>query len=72
MPDISARALAVAVQAIDSEIRRLRALDSDMVVAGDEEMLLQYDNVADELEAVYAEAARSIINLPPYADLVKK
>lgn len=72
MPEISGRTLALAVQAIDMEIRRLRSLPDAMTVSGDEELLLQYEIVADELEEVYAEAARSIINLPPYSQLVRR
>lgn len=72
MPEISGKTLALAVQAIDAEIRRLRALPDDRVVPGDEELLLQYEIAADDLEDVYAEAAKSIVNLPPYERLVQR
>ncbi|KQQ97213.1 hypothetical protein [Massilia sp. Leaf139] len=72
MPEISGKTLALAVQAIDAEIRRLRTLPDDRVVPGDEELLLQYEIAADDLEDVYAEAAKSIVNLPPYERLVQR
>lgn len=72
MPDISVKTLAVAVQAIDIEIRRLRSLGSADIVPGDVERLLQYELAGDELEDAYAEAARAVTNLPPYADLARR
>lgn len=72
MPEISGRTLVIAVQAVDTEIRRLRSLPDDEVVADDEELLVQYETAAEELEEAYAEAARSITNLPPYSRLVHR
>jgi hypothetical protein len=72
MPEISGRTLVMAVQAIEMEINRLRALPDESAVAGDEELLLQYERAADELEEVYEKAAQSIVNLPPYSDLVRR
>lgn len=72
MPEISGRTLVMAVQAIEMEIRRLHALPDESTVADDEELLLKYELAADELEEVYAEAAQSIVNLPPYSQLVKR
>lgn len=72
MPEISGRTLVMAVQAIEREIDRLRALPEESTVAGDDELLLQYERAADELEEVYAEAAQSIVNLPPYSQLVRR
>lgn len=72
MPEISVKTLAIAVQAIDIEIRRLRSLSNEDIVPDDEERLLQYELAGDELEEVYAEAARSVTNLPPYSDLAQR
>ena len=51
---------------------KARELGRDRVVPGDEELLLQYEIAADDLEDVYAEAAKSIVNLPPYERLVQR
>lgn len=72
MPEISVKTLAIAVQAIDIEIRRLRSLSDDEIVPDDEERLLQYELAGDELEEVYAAASRSVTNLPPYTDLAQR
>ncbi len=72
MPEISGRTLVIAVQAVDTEIRRLRSLPEHAVVPGDEERLVQCENAAEELEEAYAEAARLITNLPPYSLLVHR
>lgn len=71
MPEISARALVCAVQAIDSEILRLRSLSDGTVVPDDDELLLHYENAAEELEVVYTQSARTITNLPEYSKLIK-
>lgn len=70
MPEVSGRTLVVAIQGVDAEIRRLRALLDDAVVPGDEVRLVDFENAAEELEEAYAEARRTITNLPPYAQLV--
>jgi hypothetical protein len=72
MPEISGKALALAVQAVDAEIRRLQSLPEDEVVPGDDELLVQYETAAEELEDAYMEAAKSITNLPPYSQLVHR
>lgn len=70
MPEVSGRTLVMAIQAVDAEIRRLRALPDDAAVPGDDERLVDFENAAEELEQAYAEAMRTVANLPPYAQLV--
>lgn len=70
MPEISAIALVAAVHAVDREIQRLRAIPENVIVPDDDELLVQYETVAEELESVYEEASRTFINLPAYAQLV--
>lgn len=72
MFEISARTLVVAVQAVDAEIVRLRSLPENQTVPGDEELLVQYETAAEELEEVYADAAQLVVNLPAYAQLVHR
>lgn len=72
MFEISAKTLVVAVQSVDAEILRLRSLPENETVPGDEELLVQYETAAEELEEVYAGAARLITNLPAYSQLVHR
>ena len=72
MPEVSAKTLVMAVQAVEAEIRRLRALPEAEVVPGDELLLVDLETAAEELEEAYAEAARTHTNLPPYSQLVNR
>ena len=72
MPEISERTLVMAIQAIDSEIQRLRAMPEDQVVPGDEILLVDFENAAEDLEEAYAKALKRSTNLPPYEQLVRR
>lgn len=72
MPKVSATALVMAVQAIEAEIRRLRALPDDKSVPGDAMLLDNYETIAEELEEVYGEAMKEYPSLPDYAQLVNR
>lgn len=72
VPNVSGNTLVMVVQAVDAEIRRLRALPDHAVVPGDEMLLVDYENAAEELEEAYAEAASVQSNLPPYSQLVRR
>lgn len=72
MPKISDHTLVLAVQAIDTEIWRLLSLPEEVIVPGDQELLVQYQTAAEELEEAYAETAARVVNLPPYATLVRQ
>jgi hypothetical protein len=43
-----------------------------LTVPGDEVLLVDYENAAEELETVYSEAALTQSNLPPYSQLVQR
>jgi hypothetical protein len=60
----------MAVQAVEAEIQRIRALPEALTVPGDEILLVDYETAADELESAYAEAVLLQPNLPPYSQLV--
>ncbi len=72
MPEIGGWTLVMAVQAIETEIRRLRGLTNEKAVPGDELLLVDYETAAEELEAAYEDAVRVQPNLPPYAQLVNR
>jgi len=62
----------MAIQAVQAEIRRIRALPEDEVVPGDEVLLVDYENTAEELEEAYEVAMQTEKGLPPYAQLVDR
>lgn len=71
MAELSHRALTVAIQAIDREVRELRELVmSDRAEPEDMQMLEDWMQAAEELEQAYDAAARTALNLPPYDALV--
>ena len=72
MPEITGKTLVMVVQAVDAEIRRLRALPDDVVVPGDDLLLADFETAAEDLEEVYAEAMQTYSNLPPYSQLVHR
>jgi hypothetical protein len=72
MPEIRGKTLVMVIQAVESEIRRLRALPDDQTVPDDEERLVSFENVAEELEDLYEEARATETSLPAYARLVKR
>jgi len=60
------------IQAVEAEIRRLRALPEGETVPGDEVLLVDYESVAEELEELYEAAIEAQPGLPPYGQLVKR
>jgi hypothetical protein len=72
MAEIDEKALVMAIQAVDAEIKRLRALPDDIVVPGDEILLVDFENAAESLEEAYNQARRIYTNLPPYSQLVHR
>ncbi len=72
MPEIRGKTLVMVIQAVESEIRRLRALPDEQTVPEDEERLVAFENVAEELEDLYEEARATETSLPAYARLVKR
>jgi hypothetical protein len=71
MPEISNKTMCIAIQAVAAEIRSLRDLvQSGEGVPEDAELLESYQAAADDLERAYDKAAETVLNLPPYEDLV--
>lgn len=71
MPQISEQTLVIAIQAVAAEIRVLREVVSAGTAEVDEYQLLEdHIRAADDLERAYDLAARTVINLAPYHELV--
>ncbi|GGF14719.1 hypothetical protein GCM10011611_20630 [Aliidongia dinghuensis] len=50
MPEIRGRSLMMVIQAVDTEIRRLRNLPQDETEPEDQLRLVDFENLAEELE----------------------
>jgi hypothetical protein len=71
MPEISTQTLVIAIQAVAAEIRALREAVASGEAAPEEHQLLEDRlRAAEDLERAYDVAARTVINLPPYNELV--
>lgn len=71
MPEIRGRTLALAIQAVDAEIHRLRGLPEDASVPEDDERLVAFENAADDLAELYEQALQAETGLVPYDRLVR-
>jgi hypothetical protein len=60
------------IQAVDPEIRRLRARPEERTVPQDEQRLVDFETVAEELEDLYEAACKSEAGLRAYEDLVRR
>jgi len=67
MPEINTRTLVMCIQAVAAEIRALQADAHDPEV---QQLIDHYERAAADLEDAYDEAAKTVLNLPPYDDLV--
>lgn len=71
MPEISHQTLVIAIQAIASEIRTLQEAIADGEAQPEEYQLLEDRlHAAEDLEEAYRIAARTVLNLPPYDELI--
>jgi len=70
MPEISNRALILIIQAVDREINRLTDVPDAVITSVEELLLVDYQALAAELEALYAEACKTETHLPDYSSLV--
>ena len=71
MPEISNQTLVIAVQAVATDIRTLReALAGGEAEPEEYQPLEDWMEAAADLERAYEVAARTVINLPPYDELV--
>lgn len=71
MPQIETRTMLIAIQAVAAQIRTLR----EELAEGDAEpedyvLLEQNIQAAEDLERAYDIEARTVLNLPPYDELV--
>jgi hypothetical protein len=71
MPELSGRSLMMVIQAVNAEIRRLRNLPEEQTVPEDEVRLVDFENLAEELEELYTVARATESGLPPYEKLVR-
>jgi hypothetical protein len=75
MAEVSGATLMVAIQALDS-VRRdtaeARHAMDDNDRADVDELLVAYDLAARELQRAYDEACRTVANLPPYEQLIRR
>jgi hypothetical protein len=62
----------MAIQAVDMEIQRLRALSEEDTAPDDEVRLVDFENVAEELAELYEEALGVEKGLLPYDKLVRR
>jgi hypothetical protein len=71
MPEITTQTLVMAIQAVAAEMRSLREdLASEDVDPELEQLYEDFERAADDLEAAYDKEAKSVLNLPPYNELV--
>lgn len=74
MPEVSAKAIAVSIRAVQAEIERLQEelrTDDPEDIPDTQEILLSYSLTAQELKKAYDHALRMSNNLVPYDDLIK-
>ena len=71
MAEFQGRTLALLIQAVEGEILRLRALPDERTVPEDEERLVAFENLADELADAYEVARETESRLPLYERLVQ-
>lgn len=71
MPEISIEALIVCIQAVAAERRvLLEAAQNGELEAEEYALLEERQSVAKNLEAAYTKVAETVLNLPPYEELV--
>ena len=75
MPEVSAKAIAVSIRAVQAEIDRLqeelKTADAEDI-PDTQELLLAVSQVAVELKKAYEHALRMSNNLVPYEDLIAR
>lgn len=71
MPEISNQTMIIAIQTVASQIQALRvALADGEADAEDYQLLEEHLQAAEDLEHAYDVATRTVLNLPPYNELV--
>lgn len=69
MPEINAKTLVMAIQAVNAKNRRLRALPEDVAVPGNDVLLVDFEDAAGCLEDAHAEATPAVANVTRYSQL---
>jgi hypothetical protein len=71
MSELSSQTLVIAIQAVAARVRALREAVAAGTAQPQEQALLEdHLRAADELEQAYDYAALTVLNLPPYEELV--
>ena len=71
MPEIKNRTMLIAIQAVAEHIRAMREELADGDADAEDYVLLeQAVEAAEDLERAYDAEARTVLNMPPYDDLV--
>jgi hypothetical protein len=71
MPEIKNRTMLIAIQAVAAQIRAMRADLADGDAEPEDYVLLEQNiEAAEDLERAYDVEAKTVLNLPPYDELV--
>ena len=71
MPQINEWTMVIAIRVVAAEIRAQReALKSDDTIAEEYQQLEDLMEAAEDLESAYEASAKTMLNLPPYDELV--
>lgn len=70
MPQITNQTLVIAIQAVAWEVRSLREAIATGAADVDYQVLEDWLRAAEDLERAYDAEAKTVINLPPYHELV--
>lgn len=71
MPEIKSRTMLIAIQAVAAKIRAMREELADGDAEPEDYVLLEQSiEAAEDLERAYDIEAKTVLNLPPYDELV--
>jgi hypothetical protein len=71
MPEIKSRTMLIAIQAVAAQIRTMREELADGDAEPEDYLLLEQNiEAAQDLERAYDVEARTVLNLPPYDELI--
>lgn len=71
MPEIKSRTMLIAIQAVTTQIRAMREELADGDAEPEDYALLEQNiEAAEDLERAYDIEAKTVLNLPPYDELV--
>jgi hypothetical protein len=71
MPEIKSRTMLIAIQAVSAQIRAMREELADGDAEPQDYVLLEQNiEAAEDLEQAYDAEAKTVLNLPPYDELI--